>query len=77
VRTAADGRRKFGDAVTDDLKLLVTTREAAKLLSVCERTVSRLIARGELPAVRIGPRGIRVSVESLRKWIKKKETAAD
>ena len=33
---------------------LLTTEEAAKILSVCPSTIRRLCRRGELPAVKIG-----------------------
>jgi excisionase family DNA binding protein len=51
--------------------LLVAPREAAKMLSVCERTLFALTKSGDIPAVRIG-RAVRYSVEDLRAWIKKK-----
>jgi excisionase family DNA binding protein len=38
-------------------KLLLTPREAAKMLSLCEKTLWSLTKRGELPAVRIGRSG--------------------
>lgn len=51
--------------------LLVAPREAAKMLSVCERTLFALTKSGDIPAVRIG-RAVRYSVEDLKAWIKKK-----
>ena len=50
--------------------LLLTPKEAAKTLSICERTLYGLTKRGELPAVRIG-RAVRYSVDDLKAWIKK------
>lgn len=44
---------------------LVTIAAAAEHLSVSPKTVRRLIARGELPARRIGARSIRVPVDAL------------
>jgi excisionase family DNA binding protein len=44
--------------------VLISISEVAVRLSVSEKTVRRLIARGELPAVRIGAL-IRVPVESI------------
>lgn len=35
---------------------LVTTHEAAVLLSCHEKTVRRMILRGDLPAIRVGSR---------------------
>ena len=55
------------------LKLLLTLPEAAESLSVCERTITRLISRGELHAVRIGPRGVRVAVAELQAWIARQQ----
>lgn len=49
--------------------LLVTAREAAKLLSICERTLFGLTKDGELPAVRIG-RAVRYRLEDLKEWAK-------
>jgi excisionase family DNA binding protein len=51
--------------------LLVSHRDAARMLSVCERTLFSLVQAHEIPVVRIG-RGVRYSVDDLRAWIKKK-----
>jgi excisionase family DNA binding protein len=48
--------------------LLISGREAAKLLSVCEKTLWTLTKAGEIPAVHIG-RAVRYSMEDLRTWI--------
>lgn len=48
--------------------MLITPREAAKLLSVCERTLYMLTKTGQIPAVRIG-RSVRYSVNELEAWI--------
>jgi excisionase family DNA binding protein len=51
--------------------LLLTPRDAAKALSVCERTLYSLtVPRGEIPVIRAG-RLVRYSVEDLKTWIKK------
>ena len=47
---------------------LLTPKEAAKALAVCERTLYGLDKSGELPAVRIG-RAVRYDVNDLRAWI--------
>jgi excisionase family DNA binding protein len=49
-------------------KLLVTPREAANALSICEKTLWSLTKRGELPAVRIG-RSVRYDVTDLQAFI--------
>jgi excisionase family DNA binding protein len=50
--------------------LLVSTRVAAKMLSVCERTISNLSSRGDLRPIRIG-KAVRFAVEDLKMWIRK------
>ena len=47
-------RQGNSDAATD--KLLLTAREAARMLSVSERTLWTLTHEGAIPAVRIGRR---------------------
>jgi len=47
---------------------LVSSREAAERLSVCERTVWTLQNSGELPSVRIG-RCIRFDLDDLSAWV--------
>lgn len=49
-------------------RLLLTPREAAAALSVCEKTLWSLARRGELPAVRIG-RAVRYDVADLQAFI--------
>lgn len=55
-------------------RLLVTPREAAKILSLCEKTLWSLTKRGELPAVRIG-RSVRYDVADLRRFIDRQKGA--
>ena len=50
--------------------LLLTPREAAKALSICEKTLYTLTKSGELPAIKIG-RAKRYSVDEINRWIKK------
>ncbi len=57
-------------------KLLLSIPEAAESCSVCDRTITRLIARGELHAIRIGSRGVRVAVAELQSWIAKQSAGA-
>jgi len=49
--------------------LLLTPRQAASALGICERTLATYTKRGLLPVVRIGF-SVRYSVEALREWIK-------
>jgi excisionase family DNA binding protein len=53
-----------------NIPLLLTPRQAAKSLSICEKTLYSLTKKGELQAVRIG-RAVRYSIEDLNRWIKK------
>ena len=48
--------------------LLVTSREAARMLAVSERTLWGLADRGEIPRIRIG-RAVRYDVRDLDAWI--------
>lgn len=60
--------------------LLVNAKQAGRMLSVCERTIFNLVARGELRAIHIG-KSVRFAVEDLKAWIarqqKKSENAKD
>lgn len=51
-------------------RLLISGREAAKRLSICERTLYTLTKAGEIPAVRIG-RAVRYSVDELQAWVRR------
>jgi DNA binding domain, excisionase family len=42
-----------------------TLKDAADVYSVSEKTIRRMIERGEIEAIRFGPRVIRVNLESL------------
>lgn len=48
---------------------LVSITEAAEILAVSTKTVRRYIAAGDLDAVRLGRRTIRVRVESIDRMI--------
>jgi len=50
-------------------RLLVSPREAAKALAVCEKTLWNLTKRGEIPCLRIG-RSVRYSLPALEAWVK-------
>jgi excisionase family DNA binding protein len=49
-------------------RLLLTEREAAKALSVCQRTLWQLRTDGEIPCVRIG-RAVRYRPADLHAWV--------
>ena len=53
-------------------KLLLKPSEVAQLLGIGRSLTYELIARREIPSVRLG-RSLRVPAESLQKWIKEKE----
>jgi len=52
---------------------LLTPKEAAKALNICERTLYGLTKAGELPVVRIG-RAVRYNVQDLKDFIQKKSS---
>jgi excisionase family DNA binding protein len=54
--------------------LLVTEREAAKLLQVSPRTLWTLRNGGKVPFIRVGHQ-VRYSPEQLREWIKQQMAA--
>jgi excisionase family DNA binding protein len=49
--------------------LLLTVRQAAKVLSISERTLWGLTKSGDIPAVRFGGRNVRYDPADLRAWI--------
>lgn len=53
---------------------LLKAREAAQRLAISERYLYQLTSSGEVPCVRVG-KLVRYSVETLRKWIKDRESA--
>ena len=48
--------------------LLLTTKEVALELQISEKTVSRMVQKGEIPSLRIG-RTIRIPTELLKDWM--------
>ncbi|MGE4104960.1 MAG: helix-turn-helix domain-containing protein [Pirellulales bacterium] len=54
--------------MVDSIEALLTVRDAAKALNLCERKIWSLVAGGELPTVRIG-RAVRFDPADLRQWI--------
>ena len=53
--------------------LLLTYEKAARCLGMSETTLRKLKAKGKIPWVPVGSRGVRFSVSSLKKWIEERE----
>jgi excisionase family DNA binding protein len=53
-------------------RILLRAREAAEILSICERTLWSLTVKGELPCVRLG-KSVRYRPEALRQWAAEQE----
>jgi len=51
--------------------ILLTARQASKLLNISERTLYARTADGSIAVVRIGNRGIRYDPGDLRRWIER------
>jgi excisionase family DNA binding protein len=51
-------------------RLLLSPREAAKALSICEKTLWTITQGGKIPVVRIG-RAVRYPVDGLQEWIRR------
>ncbi len=49
---------------------LVTKSEAAEFLGVSVRTLERMCLRGVLPAYRIGPKAVRLSMEDIEDYVR-------
>ena len=49
--------------------LLLTTKEVAREFKVSEKTVSRMVQKGQIPSLRIG-RTTRIPTEQLNDWIR-------
>ena len=47
---------------------LLTIKEVAREFKVSEKTVSRMVQKGEIPSLRIG-RNIRIPTDQLKDWI--------
>lgn len=53
--------------------LLLTYEKAARCLGMSETALRKLKAKGKIPWVPVGNRGVRFSVSSLKKWIEERE----
>lgn len=56
-------------------KLVVTYREAAESLGLCERKIWQLVKDGELKAVRVG-RSVRIPVAELERFVTERASVA-
>jgi excisionase family DNA binding protein len=56
-------------------RLLLTVRQAAEALSICEKSLWNLTKRGDLPAVRIG-KSVRYTLEDLQSFIGRSKVVA-
>jgi excisionase family DNA binding protein len=54
--------------------MLLTVRQASKVLSISERSLWTLTANGEIQAVRFG-RSVRYDPADLKKWIEAKKNS--
>lgn len=70
VRLRASQHALFGDQKpSEDIGLLIDTKQAAKLLNLGERTIWRMYSTGRMPRpIRIG-QCVRWSYEELRAWV--------
>ena len=55
---------------------LVTPDELAEYLKVSVDTIHRAIRSGDLPAIRVGPRLLRIRTEDARQFVRPAEAAA-
>lgn len=63
----------FGQRTEPTLEpMLLTARQAAKVLSISERTLWGLTKAGDIPAVRFGGRNVRYSPDDLKAWIRRR-----
>jgi excisionase family DNA binding protein len=60
-------------SATNPDPLLLTVRQAARALALCDKTLHELTKRGELPCIRYG-RAVRYDVADLRAWIAAKKS---
>ncbi len=66
---------KFSETSSaEPVRLLLSTRETARALSVCQRTLSEITRRSDLPCVRIGRSG-RYAIADIREYIAKNRTS--
>lgn len=54
-----------------ELVPLLSLDDVAGVLGVSRRTIERMVTRGEIPIVRVGPRAIRVRAEDVQEFIRR------
>lgn len=59
---------------TEDAPRLINPAEVARRLSVSKRTVYRLAAVGQIPAIRMGNKILRFDPDKVERWIKESPT---
>lgn len=50
-------------------KLLLKPMEAAEALGIGRSHMYEMLASGELPSIRLGPRSIRIPTHALNEWV--------
>lgn len=68
-------RKQSQQPTIEDGPFLLSSREAAKRLSISERHLFSLTKSGGLPCVRVGTR-VLYSVETIKQWIRESEASA-
>jgi excisionase family DNA binding protein len=53
-------------------RLLLRIPEVAETLGIGRTKIYEMIAKGELPTIRVG-RAVRISVSTLQKWVEERE----
>jgi excisionase family DNA binding protein len=69
MREAAAAPAVQSSKTTRQPRRLYSMQEAAELLAVSTRTLRREIARGNIPYVRVGTRGMRIDAGDLERYI--------
>lgn len=60
----------------DSIELLLTYGELASVVHASERTIRRLVAQGELEAVRLNARVVRVPISAWHRFCEREATLA-
>jgi excisionase family DNA binding protein len=60
-----------GDRENPVTAQIVTYKQAAEVLGICQRTLEHMIDRGELPYIEVGQRGRRVWLDDVLAYLKR------